>query len=148
MIFWLAWADIPVHSMAANKREVNYYFQFENNVKIGADISYLKFNPDVETYAYYNVENIGMKLDYQEVEFALVISKEIGDFVPYCGVKHSKVEMEIPENSLTYQIDMENEDNLGVFVGFDFLIQETSSLNLEGRFLDEQAFSITFNFGF
>lgn len=123
-------------------------FQFENDVKIGADISYLKFNPEVETYSWFNVENMGMELDYEEFEIALVISKEIGSFVPYCGVKHSKVEMEIPENSLTYQIEMENEDNLGVFVGFDLLVKEDSSLNLEGRFLDDQAFSIVFHFGF
>ncbi|MCG2712744.1 MAG: hypothetical protein L6416_10555 [Candidatus Omnitrophica bacterium] len=123
-------------------------FQFANNVKIGADISYLKSNPEVKTYAWFNVENIGMELDYQEFEIALVISKEIGSFVPYCGIKHSKVEMEIPDNSLTYQIKMENEDNLGVFAGFDFLVREDSSLNLEGRFLDEQAFSIVFHFGF
>ena len=123
-------------------------FQFGNNIEIGADISYLKFNPDVETYSYYKVENIGMELDYEEFELALVVSKKIDLFIPYFGVKYSKVEMEIPENSLTHQIEMENEDNLGVFVGFDFLIKEDSSLNLEGRFLDDQAFSITFNFGF
>lgn len=101
-----------------------------------------------------NKSSSDRELEYREFEAALILSKKINNFIPYAGVKLSRLDMTIPAKTTTYYyyslssnaVDMENDNNIGLVFGFDLLTSENSSINLEFRFIDETAISLGFRF--
>ncbi len=93
------------------------------------------------------------KTKLQQWQIALYVQGTVGIFSPYGGVKYSEVKtdfsldgsgryLDIP---YTVEIDGEGEadSNFGVFLGTDaYVIPNRLSVNVEGRFLDETAFSL------
>jgi len=79
----------------------------------------------------------------QEWHIAPYLARKIGSFVPYLGVRYSDAKLEIknPASSDFGEVEQEADDNVGVFLGTDYKMGETCSLNLEGRFIDETAMS-------
>ena len=79
-----------------------------------------------------------------EWHVAPFVAKNFGKFVPYIGIKYSDMKIDMLENSDRLQAT----DNWGAFVGADFKFNKNFSLNLEGRFIDENAASLAANFTF
>jgi len=99
------------------------------------------------------------KTKVQEWQIALYVNQTIGNFSPYGGVKYSafKADFEFDGSGqflgepLSVKIDGKSEadNNLGIFLGTDiYLIPNKFSVNVEGRFIDETAFTVGANYRF
>ena len=116
---------------------------------IGCDLQYLRSKHKTKiaetTIATGAIESTTYKSGtFQEWHIAPYVGYRAGDFLPYLGVRYSdaKLSMKSPADSgWTDDHKYEADDNFGVFLGTDYKISETCSLNLEGRFIDETAMS-------
>ncbi|MFA5393832.1 MAG: hypothetical protein WC338_05160 [Candidatus Ratteibacteria bacterium] len=130
-------------------------FPLKNNWIIGTDAQYLIHQNDFSGKATLRVyddlgnligeesgSTIGSATIY-EWHIAPFVAKSFGKFVPYAGVKYS--DMQVKSEGME---TLKAKNNLGVFVGADFNLSKNFSLNLEGRFVDESAMSITAVFTF
>ncbi len=99
------------------------------------------------------------KTKIQEWQVALYANKTIGNFSPYGGVKYSDFKADLELNGsgqvlgepFSMKIDGKSEadKNFGVFLGTDiYVIPNKFSVNIEGRFIDETAFTIGANYKF
>lgn len=117
---------------------------------IGADLQYLrhenKYNGNgYDELAPADIDSWHGKMTFQEWQIAPYIAKKIGDFVPYLGVKYS--DLRIKETLIDDDdgdedwMKLKADDNVGVFIGADYKVNDNWKLNLEGRFIDETAMS-------
>lgn len=126
--------------------------EFENGIRLGLDGRYRQVEPSVDKvnlngteYSIPSGSVTSIDIEYSEWQIALGISKEINSFVPYGGIKYSDVEasMKATISGTTYTTDDVDSDNVfGIFIGCDFLANENFSIGVEGRFIDETAFSV------
>lgn len=125
-------------------------YNLENDWIIGCDVQYLRHKNDCKGIASEDAEDgdedsFKGDVTFQEWHIAPYIAKKLGNFVPYLGVKYSdlrtkfKQTWEDDDEAGTWKI--EAEDNVGVFLGTDYKVNDVWSLNLEARFVDETAMS-------
>ncbi|NOZ26343.1 MAG: hypothetical protein GXO94_09680 [Nitrospirae bacterium] len=99
------------------------------------------------------------KTKIQEWQLALYVNKTVGRFSPYGGVKYSdvKADLELDGNgqylgepfTLTIDAESEADGNFGLFLGTDIqVIPNRLSVNIEGRFMDETAFTLGASYRF
>jgi len=132
-------------------------FPLKNNWIIGADAKYLTHQNDYSGKRSVRFFDNGVLIPgtamdgacagnatISEWHVAPFIAKDFGKFVPYIGIKYSDMKIDMLENSDRLQAT----DNWGAFVGADFKFNKNFSLNLEGRFIDENAASLAANFTF
>ncbi|PIV11967.1 MAG: hypothetical protein COZ98_05450 [Candidatus Omnitrophica bacterium CG_4_8_14_3_um_filter_43_15] len=132
--------------------------EFNNGIRIGIDGRYRQVEPDIDkltlnsvSYSPGDVGISNLSAKYKEWQVALGISKEFGQFVPYGGIKYNDVEASMKATILgtTYKTDDINSDGVvGIFVGCDFLPTKNLSIGVEGRFIDETAFTVSANYRF
>jgi len=81
------------------------------------------------------------KYELDEWQVALAVSYQIENVIPYVGVKYSDTtgEAETTANGTEYKVDLEADDNVGIFTGCDLVLNDMFSINVEGRFIDETA---------
>ncbi|MBU1366716.1 MAG: outer membrane beta-barrel protein [Candidatus Omnitrophica bacterium] len=134
-------------------------YEFENDWFIGCDVQYLTHKNDFKGTDSWedsdgdsDVESIKGEVTFQEWQIAPYVAKRIGNFIPYFGIKYSDLRQ---KHTIKWEGDPEGEkvktkadDNVGVFVGTDYKINDAWSLNLEGRFIDETAISLACGFKF
>ena len=130
-------------------------YDLTENWIIGCDIQYLRHKNDLKindswTQYYTNGSVWGTgsddytgKVTFQEWHVAPYVALKLGNFVPYAGGKYSDVRTEYkldwpPDNN---KPKFKADHNFGVFVGSDYKIGKSFSLNVEGRFVDETAMS-------
>ena len=106
-------------------------------LRVGLDGRYRQAHLDVED------ANQSPSYEFSEWQAALAVAYQIEQFIPYVGVKYSDAAGDATAtlNGTAYKIDFENDDNVGIFVGGDYLIDDSVMINLEGRFIDESALS-------
>ncbi len=88
--------------------------------------------------------DIKSRFKYREWQAALGLGKEFDFFTPYMGVKYSYVRSsgELTVDGDTYFGEKQKaRDNVGAFVGFAITPADMFSINLQGRFIDEEAYS-------
>jgi len=132
--------------------------EFNNGIRLGLDGRYRQAEPDIDkvtlngvSYSPGDVGISGLSAEYKEWQVALGISKELGQFVPYGGIKYNDVEASLKAtiSGTTYTTDDINSDGVvGIFVGCDFLPTKNFSIGVEGRFIDETAFTVSANYRF
>ena len=132
--------------------------EFNNGIRLGIDGRYRQVEPDIDKLILNNVEYTipsgsitNVSAEYKEWQVALGISKELGQFVPYGGIKYNDVEASVKAtiSGTTYKTDDINSDGVvGIFVGCDFLPTKNLSIGVEGRFIDETAFTVSANYRF
>jgi len=135
-----------------------FLYEFDNGIRVGLDGRYRQAEPDIDKVTLngvsYSPGEAGISdfsAEYREWQVALGLSKEIGQFVPYGGIKYSDVEtsMQATISGTTYKTDDINSDDVvGIFVGCDFLPTKNLSIGVEGRFIDETAFTVSMNYRF
>jgi len=134
-------------------------YEFDNGVRVGLDGRYRQSELDVDTITSGGVTyevgdaNIisGFTVDFSEWQVALGVSKEYDKFVPYGGIKYNDVEASAEATILGTKYDsgdVNSDDVFGVFIGCDFLPTENFSIGVEGRFIDEEAFSVRATYRF
>ncbi len=84
------------------------------------------------------------KYELLEWQVALEVAYQYKQIVPYVGVKYSDSDgkAQATINGNPFQVDFENKDNVGIFVGGDIVMNDYATLNIEGRFIDETALSL------
>jgi len=84
------------------------------------------------------------KFELEEWQIALEVAYQYKQIVPYVGVKYGDATGEAVAtiNGAKFKNDFENEDNVGIFVGGDIIINDSITANIEGRFIDETALSL------
>lgn len=78
-----------------------------------------------------------------ELQGSLILGKVVGNFRPYGGVSYTKYESEYDlseDGDRVGTLDLENEDNVGYFAGFDFDFSGLTA-SFEARGGDEEAFT-------
>ncbi|MBF0254252.1 MAG: hypothetical protein HQL11_03915 [Candidatus Omnitrophica bacterium] len=91
-------------------------------------------------------ESMQMDVKWTEWQVALGASKDLGFATTYFGVKYSDATLDARATFYTDMYDLgddESEDNFGVFVGVVIFPAEGVSLDVCGRFLDEQAIYVS-----
>jgi hypothetical protein len=79
----------------------------------------------------------------EQWQVGLAVSYQMDQFIPYVGVKYSDASGDAKATiSTEYKHDFANKDNVGMFVGGDFLVSDSFTANVEGRFFDETALSL------
>ncbi|MDD5254530.1 MAG: hypothetical protein PHR11_00570 [Candidatus Omnitrophica bacterium] len=81
-------------------------------------------------------------------QFSLLASHGVGGLLPYAGVKWSRLDYihKVEEDRKRRMSDLTKD--IGVVIGCDVPLGQKIWLNLEGQFLDTQAFAVSLNFGF
>jgi len=129
--------------------------EFDNSIlRIGLDGRFRFTDVDVEsvredtvTYDPAAGDINGEGLTYRDWQVAAAASMQWGNwtnFIPYIGAKYSHVETDATVEvgpRVHHLINAESENHVGVFVGTDIIIVDNFSVNVEGRFIDEEAFS-------
>ena len=96
----------------------------------------------------------GLELDakWKEWQVALGVAKQLANyFIPYGGIKFSGVEASAKAtySGTTYDLGSADADKVvGLFVGCAITPFESFSIDLQGRFIDETAFSVRGTFKF
>lgn len=127
-----------------------------NTLRIGIDGRYRRADLEIDKVVIggtsYSLSDLDTAVDYElnEWQVALALSYQISNFIPYVGVKYSDVDGEEKAtlSGTVYKADVEADDNFGIFVGSSFVINDMASINVEGRFLDEEALTIGANIRF
>ena len=129
-----------------------FLYEYENGIRLGVDGKYRQVDPSVDKLTLNGVEYsipsgsvTSIDVEYSEWQIALGISKEMDGFLPYGGIKLSDVEasMKATIGGTTYTTDDADSENIfGIFIGCDFVATDNFSIGVEGRFIDETAFSI------
>ncbi|HEO64021.1 MAG TPA: hypothetical protein ENN78_01990 [Candidatus Omnitrophica bacterium] len=121
----------------------------EDDWLFGADIQYLrhrnKYNGRIDNQTSpADSEDISGKMTVQEWHVAPYIAKKLDNFIPYLGVKYSDVRIKdkYDTSSGSMEEKREADDNVGIFIGTDYTINDNWKFNLEGRFIDETAMSL------
>ena len=131
---------------------IAYEKKIDNNIlRIGIDGRYRRIDLDIEEvtidgtkYKLSDAGLTGVVYELNEWQVALALSYQVGSFVPYVGVKYSDIDgdAKATESGTEFSADMEANDNVGIFIGTDVVIADSASINIEGRFIDEEALTI------
>jgi len=124
---------------------------FGNGIlRVGGDIKYRSAEPSVDkvtigsvVYDLPNALITDSSVEYNEFQTALGLSYQLDKFIPYMGVKFCGLDGDVKAtlSGTEYKDSFEEEESVGMFVGTDILIGDSISLNVEGRFIDEEAIS-------
>lgn len=143
-------------------------YRWDNGLEIGVNASYrqadLKVDKvKIDTLSYQRSQLLNLSEDdFKEYQGGIELAWKKDYFIPYVGVKYSDVELGSSYRvaPTTYNAKGKNADkNYGVFVGLSiipklsFLSPSTPdsmplSINLEGRFIDEEAISAGISYKF
>ena len=119
-------------------------------LRLGADGRYRHTDLDLD---YIEVDGVkydipsgsvsSAKLELREWQIALAASYQIDQFIPYVGGKYSDLsgDAKTTVSGTEYKSDLDSDNNFGVFVGADLLVNDSAVINVEGRFIDETALS-------
>lgn len=127
-------------------------FEYKDTI-VGLDGKYFNAEPDLDkviiggvTLDLPNADITEAKVEYDEYQIALGVAQKINMFVPYGGVKYSRAKGKLAVTYLGTKYesdDAKNKDEVGLFIGCSILPLKNVSLNLEGRFLDEEALMVS-----
>lgn len=142
-------------------------YKNERGLGIGLDTRYRQSEPDLKKIKFngvtYEVTNGEGK--FKEWQVACAVSLDLSKYtsqseglrcIPYIGVKYSDVRTRAKGSILGVEYtteEVKSKKKVGPFVGADFYLGEPDGgpefgLNLEGRFIDETAFTVSLNYKF
>lgn len=114
-----------------------------NDYLMGVDLQWLRHkNKYTHTWVIIGgiEETYTGKATIEEWHIAPYVAKRIENYIPYIGVKYSDLKAKLKDNTGD-QVELEADNNFGVFLGTDYTIDDNWSLNFETRFIDETAIS-------
>lgn len=115
------------------------------------DIDYESVTVDGVQYSKSQLTGTKVDADWEEWQVAFGIAKKFEYFMPYFGVKYSdiKASAKVTVGSTTYDAGSANSDNIiGLFVGCAITPIKALSIDLQGRFIDETAFTVKATYKF
>ena len=126
-------------------------YAFKNGLLIGGDLQYVWQRQKAEV-TFTAPGGVGItdtgKVTLKEWQAAPYIGLKIGNFIPYAGVKYSDVRLKARGESVIQEAKFEADDHFGTFIGLTYSGIDKLKLYLEGRFIDETAFSFGLTYKF
>jgi len=95
---------------------------------------------------YQKPDILDVSAKWQEWQFAFGVSKKFKYFIPYVGGKYSDVKAgaKATVSGTTYDAgNTKSKNKVGLFIGASIVPTKGIFIDLQGRFIDEQAFSVT-----
>jgi len=139
-------------------------YRWDNGLEVGAQASYRETDTGLDTVAidantYTNAQLTSLSDGgYEEIQAALEVAWKTDNFIPYVGIKYSDVDVGSTFTVGSVERKASGKDSsetIGAFVGLTILpklaatpASEQFSINLEGRFIDEEAFSAGVSYKF
>jgi outer membrane protein W len=127
--------------------------EIKNGWFVGGDAQYLRSTPTLTGSLVWTdfgtwgpdsgVDSGKAKTTVQEWQASVFVGKKIKSFTPYAGVGYADFLLSskrIYINDAKFKV--EAKDNVGIFLGTDYKISKNVVLNVEGRFIDENAISL------
>lgn len=112
------------------------YNDESKKVKAIFGFQHISAHPPHET-----VNDVKYTAIWDEWQFSLLISKAYGRFEPYLGLKASQLYLIRKDNVEKSWSWNGSEDHFGVVLGSHIDLSENLYINVDGRFIDENAFS-------
>ena len=109
--------------------------------------SYSAFDLDVFRSGSGPNELISDKLEIFEAQFACIVSKKIGKFEPFGGLKIFRTHTLLRHVSSLGSVSG-TKDNAGLFAGTRYYVHSAESVVIEGSFVGETTFSLGWNIDF
>lgn len=156
---------------------MKWVIPLEDDWLLGIDAQYLRHrNKSLSTMAYeyeytsepfigqggaLEISGIG-KVSFYEWHVAPYIAIDLGEIIPYLGVRYSDARIKdktsgegefiFGETHLATEgkavINSKTKNNIGIFAGIDILVANNFLINIEGRYFDETAASIGLTYKF
>ena len=116
---------------------------------LGLDVKYRQTNPNVGKVKIDGVSfsrgdaNVSLGCNYQEWQAALGLSGLTENFIGYGGIKYSdvKISLKTKAGGIDTEKTLNSANKVGIFLGCEFICTENATIGLEGRFIDEQAYT-------
>ena len=116
---------------------------------LGMDVKYRQTNPSVSkvdingTTFSRNDDNVSLYCDYQEWQVALGLCGLSERFLGYGGIKYSdvKTSLKVKAGGIDTDDTVNSAQNIGAFLGCEYTLTENTTIGLEGRFVDEEAYT-------
>lgn len=133
---WGAGATILVHKIT-------------DRLGLGLDVKYRQTNPvvgkvkiDGTTFSRGD-DNVSLDCYYQEWQAALGLCGLTDNFLGYGGIKYSDVKtlLKAEAGGIDTRKTLNSANTVGVFLGCEFIFTDNVTIGLEGRFIDEQAYT-------
>ncbi len=95
-----------------------------------------------------NIGDIKHEAILDDWQFSFLVSSASVKITPYMGTKWSRIDYihRVDDNRKRRMSDLTK--SIGLVLGFDLPIAEKIWINLEGQFLDSEAFALSLNYGF
>jgi hypothetical protein len=116
---------------------IRVFQQERYNLKGVLGFQHVSLHPGAE-----NINNDKNEAILDDWQLSGLISKGFGFLTPYAGCKFSKCYLVHKVNEDTRKRRESDEPSLGIVLGADVSIRKDWKINLEGRFIDETAFSL------
>ena len=135
-----------------------FTFETKRPFQIGLDVKYRQAaDMDYESVTVggitYTKDQLGgtAAAKWAEWQVALLLAGKKSNFVPYAGIKYSDVEAsaKFTAGGTTYDYGSTNSEEIfGIFAGCSVMPTKQLSIDLQARFIDEEAFTIGMNYMF
>ena len=138
-------------------------YEFGNKYFIGSDFHYIAWEADVDKIeeSGESATNIKGGYEYYELQGSIYAGKRFESspeisLIPYAGFFYNYSEIESDGDITcetttayyTHKGDIENDDKFGIMLGANMEIAKSFLLNVEGRFIAEEAFTISGTYKF
>ena len=117
----------------------------DGNYRRATGIDYDSVTVNGITYSKSQLTGTSASARWEEWQFALGVSKKFKYFIPYAGVKYSDVRAaaKVTASGTTYDLGTaSSKSKVGPFVGVSIIPTKGVSIDVCGRFVDEQAISV------
>ncbi len=125
-------------------------YEITDRLGLGLDVKYRQTNPFVAkvsidgTSFSRNDDNVSLDCDYAEWQVALGLCGLSERFLGYGGIKYSDVRtlLKVEAGGIDTDDIVNSAQNIGVFLGCEYTLTESTTIGVEGRFIDEEAYTI------
>ncbi|MDD5454692.1 MAG: hypothetical protein PHW62_04255 [Candidatus Ratteibacteria bacterium] len=125
-------------------------YEITDTLGLGLDVKYRQTSPAVNKVKIDDVsfsesdDGVDLNCQYQEWQAALGLCGITENFIGYGGIKYSDVKtlLKAKAGNMDTKKTLSGANKLGVFLGCEFILSDNTTLGFEGRFIDEQAYSM------
>lgn len=118
------------------------YENKEEGIKCVVGFQHISVHPDAKNQGGTKHEAI-----VDEWQGSAIISRDIGNFVPYVGGRYGTLDFIKWENE-AHRKRIHSEEYYGVIIGLDYWLNKRTRLNLEGIFLDGEELAVGISYDF
>jgi opacity protein-like surface antigen len=125
-------------------------YEITDRLALGLDVKYRQTNPSIDRVSIdgnsFSLDDAGVSVDcdYAEWQASLGLCRASKRFLGYGGIKYSDVKatLEVEAGGVDEEKSVNSAHNIGVFLGMEYVITENTTIGIEGRFIDEQAYTL------